>query len=76
MFYLDIILTFQTQKRKPLNSFINFNFSSEKHTRASSRFCNIYRLYNYLISEWGRGGGGQVFSVLAFYSNNTSSNPA
>ena len=26
--------------------------------------------------RWGRGGGGEVVSVLAFYSNNPSSNPA
>ena len=27
------------------------------------------------LSKWGRGGGGQVVSVVAFYSNNLSSNP-
>ena len=40
----------------------------------SSYFVPVVQ-FNYLL-KWGRGRGGQVVSVLAFYSDDPNSNPA
>ena len=37
---------------------------------------DIRKMFFPNLTFWGRGGGGQVVSVLAFYSVNLSSNPA